>query len=758
MINREDALEYHQRPPAGKIEVTPSKPCLTQRDLSLAYSPGVAEPCREIAADPQAVYRYTAKGNLVAVISNGSAVLGLGDIGPLAGKPVMEGKGVLFKRFADIDVFDIELAAPSAEEIIMACRMLEPTFGGISLEDIAAPICFEVEERLKAQLSIPVFHDDQHGTAIISGAALLNACRLTDRPLETIRVVVNGAGAAGIACANFYLSLGVQADNLLLCDSQGVIYRGREDLDPHHPRHNPYKARFARDTPARSLTQALEGADVFCGVSKGGVVSTEMVRSMADNPIIFAMANPDPEIGYDEARAARQDAIVATGRSDHPNQVNNVLGFPFIFRGALDVRASAVNEAMKVAAARALAELAREPVPEAVCHAYGVDRLEFGRDYLIPKPFDSRVLLWATVAVARAACDSGVARVPIDDFEAYEESLERRLGRTREIMRQVIHKARRAPARIAFPEGDDERIIRAAARVRGERIGTPLLLGSEEVIRARSRALGVDLSGVEYLDPARYPQREALAQKLFERRARRGMTLVEARRLVARRHYFAPMLLVEGEVDAVVCGQTRNYPEVIRPALQIIPRSPGIHHAAGLYVLLFKRRIVFCADTTVNIEPTADALTEIALCAANIARDFDIEPRVAILCFSNFGSVNHPLVERVRRAVEQARSRDPQLLIEGDMQADTAFNQRLLQEVYPFSRLQQEANVLIFPDLASGNIAYKLLRDLGGAEAIGPILMGLSRPYHVMQRGAAVDEIVNIAALAAVQAQGRAGQ
>lgn len=755
MISREDALKYHSRAPAGKIEVVPSKPCMTQRDLALAYSPGVAEPCREIQGDPQQVHRYTAKGNLVAVVSNGTAVLGLGNIGPLAGKPVMEGKGVLFKRFADIDVFDIELNAPSAEEVVQACRMLEPTFGGINLEDIAAPECFYIEERLREQLSIPVFHDDQHGTAIISGAALLNACELVGKRLADIHIVVNGAGAAGIACANFYVNLGVRLENVTLCDSRGVIYRGREDTDPAHPRYNPYKVRFAHPTQARTLAEAMIRADVFCGCSKGNVVSQDMVRSMADNPIVFAMANPDPEITYDEALAARADVIMATGRSDYPNQVNNVLGFPFIFRGALDVRARTINEAMKTAAAQALANLAKQPVPESVCNAYGVDALEFGREYLIPKPFDHRVLLWETVAVARAACESGVANQPISDWQAYQEQLERRLGRSKEIMRQIINKARREPARIAFPEGDDERVIRAAGRIVDENIGTPVLLGQEQDIRTVAQRLAVDLQGMELLDPATHPQREHLAQQFFEMRARKGITLAEARRYMLRRHYYSPMLLLNDEVNAVVCGETYHYPDSIRPALEIIPLAEGIRHASGLYLLLFKRQVIFCADTTVNIEPDAEILAEIALCAADIARDFDVEPRVAMLSFSNFGSVKHLLVKRVQDAVAMARKRRPDLLIDGDMQADTAVSEKILKSTYPFSHLKEAANVLIFPDLTSGNIAYKLLRELGGAETIGPILMGLSKPYHVLQRGASVDEIVNIAALAAVQAQGK---
>jgi malate dehydrogenase (oxaloacetate-decarboxylating)(NADP+) len=719
----------------------------------MAYTPGVAEPCRDIHKNPEDVYRYTAKGNLVAVVTNGTAVLGLGNIGPLAGKPVMEGKGVLFKRFADVDVFDIELNTKTPEEVIQACVMLEPTFGGINLEDISAPDCFLIEETLKKILDIPVFHDDQHGTAIISGAALINACDVVGKDISKIKVVFNGAGAAGIACANFYVRLGVKLENVLLCDSKGVIYIGREDLDPAHPKFNKYKAAFARKTNARTLADAMAGADAFCGVSVADTVTQDMVRSMAKDPIIFAMANPDPEISYPDAVAARPDVVMATGRSDFPNQVNNVLGFPFIFRGALDVKARAINEEMKVAAAKALAELARQDVPEMVCHAYGVDKIEFGRTYLIPKPFDPRVLLWEASAVAKAACESGVARQPITDFGAYWESLERRLGRSKEIMRQVINKAKRAKVKIAFPEGYEERIIRAAARIVDEGIGTPVLLGEEAQIKAEASQLGVSLSGVELIDHMTHNLRPTLEQKFYDMRCRKGITSDEARRELNRRHYYAPMMLLHGAVDAVVCGQTFHYPDAIRPALQIIPLAKGLRHSSGLYMLMFKQRVVFCADATVNIEPDAETLAEIAISAADTAKRFDIEPRVAMLSFSNFGSVKHPMVDKMQKAVEMVRKRRPDLVIDGEMQANTAFNVELLRKTFPFSQLKEEANVLIFPGLTSGNIAYKLLMELGGAEAIGPILMGLAKSYHVLQMGSSVDDIVNIAAIAAVQAQ-----
>lgn len=757
MITKEDALEYHSRARTGKIEVVSTKPCVSQRDLSLAYTPGVAEPCREIHKNPGDVYHYTAKGNLVAVVTNGTAVLGLGNIGPMAGKPVMEGKGVLFKRFADVDVFDIELNTQDPQEIIQACRLLEPTFGGINLEDIAAPDCFLIEETLKSELEIPVFHDDQHGTAIISGAALLNACELVGKRLDQLKVVFNGAGAAGIACAKFYVTLGVKLENVILCDSKGVIFKGREDINPDHPRYNKYKAEFASETSARTLADAMVGADAFCGVSVADVVTKDMVRSMSDNPIIFAMANPDPEITYPTAKEAREDVIMATGRSDYPNQVNNVLGFPFIFRGALDVRATAINEEMKVAAAHALADLAKEDIPEAVCHAYDVDKLEFGREYLIPKPFDPRVLLWEASAVAKAACETGVARQPIEDFDKYWEVLEGRLGRSKEIMRTVINKAKRhkslgKPLRIAFPEGDDERIIRAAQRIIYEGIGTPVLLGKTDEIKAKADELSINLDGVELLDHTVHPLWDKMIESFFQMRARKGITMLDARRYMFRRHYFAPMLLLHGEVDAVVCGESRHYPGSIRPALEVIPLAEGIKHASGVYMLMFKNKIVFCADTTVNITPDAETLAEIALSAAATARRFDIEPKVAMLSFSNFGSVHHPLSKMVQEAVRIAKKRQPDLIIDGEVQANTAVCEDVLEEFDSFSVLKEPANVLVFPDLTSGNIAYKLLMELGGAEAIGPILMGLSKSYHVLQRGSSVDTIINSAAIAAVQA------
>ncbi len=757
MITREDALLYHSRARIGKIEVVATKPCLTQRDLAMAYTPGVAEPCRDIHANPDDVYRYTAKGNLVAVVTNGTAVLGLGNIGPAAGKPVMEGKGVLFKRFADIDVFDIELNAKTPAEVIECCRMLEPTFGGINLEDISAPDCFEVEEKLIEMLDIPVFHDDQHGTAIISAAAMLNAVELVGKDMSKLRVVFNGAGASGIACATLYTVLGVSLENIILCDTKGVVYQGREDLDPRHPKFNKYKAKFAADTSTRTLEEAMKGADLFCGLSVANCVTQDMVRSMNKDPIVFAMANPDPEITYPDAVAARSDIIMATGRSDYPNQVNNVLGFPFIFRGALDVRAKAINMEMKIAASQALAALAKEHVPEAVCHAYGVEKIEFGRDYLIPKPFDPRVLLWEAVAVAKAACETGAARMPLTDFDAYREQLERRLGRSKEVMRQVINKAKRmktaTPARIALVEGTAEKVIRAATRIVDEKIGIPVLMGNAEEIRNAAKGLAVSLEHIEIIDPAVHPLKLQLAERFFEMRSRKGITLNEAVRYMEHPDYFGAMLLLSNEVDAVICGQTRHYPDAIRPALQTIPLAEGIKHASGLYMLMFKNQVIFCADTTVNIDPDAETLAEIAISAADTAKRFDITPRIAMLSFSNFGSVQHHQVSKVQKAVAIVQARRPDLMIDGEMQANTAVNEEILLTTYPFSKLTRAANILIFPDVTSGNIVYKLLVELGGAEAIGPILMGLSLSYHVLQRGASVDEIVHIAAIAVVQAQ-----
>jgi malate dehydrogenase (oxaloacetate-decarboxylating)(NADP+) len=746
-VRPEDALAYHSSPPAGKLATIATKPCRTQHDLSLAYSPGVAVPCLEIARDPSLVYKYTAKGNLVAVVSNGTAVLGLGNIGPAAGKPVMEGKGVLFKRFADIDVFDIELATENPDEIIRTCQLMEPTFGGINLEDIKAPECFYIEEELRRTMKIPVFHDDQHGTAIISGAALLNALELAGKRIDLVKVVFNGAGASGISCARHYVNLGISLRNIVMCDTKGVIYKGRREGM------NSYKERFAAETKARTLADALVGADVFFGLSSANCVTPEMLRTMARDPIVFALANPDPEIAYDVALAARPDAIVATGRSDFPNQVNNVLGFPFIFRGALDVRATTVNDQMELAATKALAALAREDVPDAVRRAYGVERLEFGREYIIPKPFDARVLIWEASAVAQAAMETGVAQAPID-IHIYREQLERRLGKAYEFMRAIINKARRQPKCVVFPEGDEPKVLRACQILIDENIARPILLGDEDRIRSRIGELRLHLNSIEIVDPAKSQRLPAYAEEMFSLRQRRGVTRREAAQLILNRNVFGSMMVRLGDADALVGGLTQHYPDTIRPALQVIEVRRGWRRVSGVYVLITpKGDIYFLADATVNIEPDAEDLAEIAVGAAEMARRFDVEPRVALLSFSNFGSSRHPLAEKVRKAVELVRRRAPGLMVDGEMQADTALSPEIVDETFPFSTLKGGANVLIFPNLEAGNIAYKLLARIGGVDLIGPILMGLSRPVHVLQRGAEVKDIVNVAAIAVVDAQ-----
>ena len=746
-IQKSDALAYHYGARPGKIEVSPTKPCRTQRDLSLAYTPGVAQPCLEIQKEPHDAFKYTAKGNLVAVVSNGTAVLGLGNIGALAGKPVMEGKGVLFKRFADVDVFDLEVDSMNPDDVVKVCQLLEPTFGGINLEDIKAPECFYIEETLKKTMKIPVFHDDQHGTAIISGAALLNALEIVGKSIDKVRVVFNGSGAAGIACAEHYVRLGVKRENIIMADTKGVIYVGRAEGM------NAYKARFAQKTPMRTLAEAIKGADVFAGLSVKGAFTPEMLRTMAARPIVFAMANPDPEMTYDEALATRKDVIMATGRSDYPNQVNNVLGFPFIFRGALDVRATAINEEMKLAATRALAALAKEDVPDSVCHAYGVERMRFGPEYILPKPFDPRVLVWEASAVARAAMETGVASEPVN-LEEYRERLERLLGKAHERMRLIIHKAKSKPRRVVFPEGEHEKILRAAHILLEEKIAQPMLIGDTEVIRAKAADVGVPLEKIQIVDPATWPKREAYIQRLYELRQRRGVTLSEARELIHNRNLFGAVMVQEGDADALVGGVMQHFPDTIRPALQVIKPRPGLHKVSGLYALVTRRGdMYFLADCTVNIEPSAEDLAEIALCAADAARRFNVTPRVAMLSFSNFGSTPHPLTEKVRRAVELVHKADPALMIDGEMMADTAVVPEIIAETYPFSKLHGGANVLIFPDLTSANTCYKLLARIGGEETIGPILMGMSKSVHVLQRGAEVEEIVNIAAIAVVDAQ-----
>ncbi len=748
-INREEALEYHRRGRKGKVEVVPSKPCRTQEDLSLAYSPGVAEPCLEIARDPEAIYDYTAKGNLVAVISNGTAVLGLGDIGPFAAKPVMEGKGVLFKRFADIDVFDIEVDAEDPAAFIDTVARIAPTFGGINLEDVKAPECFVIEEELKKRLKIPVFHDDQHGTAIISAAALSNALEIAGKEISEVKVVFLGAGASAIACARLYHSYGVKKENLRMVDKSGVIHVGRtEDT-------NPYKAEFAVETHERTLTDALDGADVLVGLSAKGLVKGEMLKRMARDPIVFALANPDPEITPEEAKAARPDVIMATGRSDYPNQVNNVLGFPFIFRGALDVRATEINEAMKKAASQALAALAKMDVPDSVSKAYGGQEFRFGREYLIPKPFDFRVLLWVAPAVADAAMASGVARKPITDMAAYLRRLEAMLSRAREVMGVVIRKARQDPKRIVFPEGEHPKILRAAKILVEEGICQPILLAREEEVAPLALELQLPMDKIEFVHSRSSPLLPGYAKLLEERRQRRGVTVADALEQAGARNVFGPLMVEAGDADGLLSGLTQHYPETIRPALQIVGTAPGVRRVSGLYTLVFKDRTFFFADTTVNIEPTAEELAEIALLTAHAVHRFDIDPRIAMISFSNFGSNTHANARKVKRAVELVKAARPDLPIDGEMQADYAVVPEMLEAEYPWATVRRP-NVLIFPDLQSANAAYKLVSRLAGAEAIGPILMGMRKPVHVLQREAEVADIVNMAAIAVVDAQEKA--
>jgi len=743
---QEEAREYHATGRPGKIAVAITKPCATQHDLALAYTPGVAVPVRDIERDPLEAFRYTARGNLVAVVTNGTAVLGLGNVGPLAGKPVMEGKALLFKRFADVDVFDIELDAADPDDVVRIVKALEPTFGGINLEDISAPQCFEIEERLSAVMDIPVFHDDQHGTAIISGAALLNALELTGKDIGEVRMAVSGAGAAAIACCEFFVTLGMRRENIVLVDTRGVVYRGRTEGM------NAYKARFATDHPARTLAEAMDGADVFLGVSIAGTVTKDMVLSMADAPIVFALANPDPEISYPEARAARGDVLMATGRSDYPNQVNNVLGFPFIFRGALDVRARAIDEGMMAAAARALADLTREDVPDSVLRAYGVDRLAFGPEYLIPKPLDPRVPLRVAPAVAAAAMASGVARNPLD-LATYTEQLANRLIRGREVMSVVTHKAQTAPKRVVFSEGEERKIILAAARIQREHIGVPILLGREDVIRSTMKELGVT-APIEIVDLAASERAGAYAAALYEGRQRKGITLREASALLSQPNYFGAMMVQAGDADAFVAGLTYHYPDVIRPALEVIGSAPDVARVAGLYVMITDDgRAVVLTDPTVNFDPTAGELADIAVMAAERARSFGLEPRVALLSFSNFGSTSHPRSAKMAAATKLVKSRHPELMVDGEMMADVALSPALRQDDYSFSDLAGQANVLVFPSLEAANVAYKLLQQLGGAVAIGPILVGMNKPVHVLSRGAEVTDIANMAAIAVIDAQ-----
>lgn len=744
-IRKEEALEYHSSGRKGKIEVIPTKPCLTQHDLSLAYTPGVAEPCREIHKNDELVYQYTAKGNLVAVVSNGTAVLGLGDIGPHAGKPVMEGKGVLFKRFADVDVFDIELKTHDPDEVIKACQLLEPTFGGINLEDIKAPECFYIEETLKKTMNIPVFHDDQHGTAIISGAALLNACELVGKKLDEVKILINGAGASAIACAKHYIRLGVKKENIFMCDSKGVLTTDREDL-------NEYKKFFAQKTSVRTLADAFEGKDVFVGLSIGNCVTKDMLKKMNPNPIVFAMANPDPEITYEDALDARSDIIMATGRSDYPNQVNNVLGFPFIFRGALDVRATAINDEMKLAASYALAELAKQDVPDSVKRAYGVEDIKFGKEYIIPKPFDPRVLINVAPAVAKAAIETGVARLKIEDWDKYRFELETRLGIAKPIMQPIMSKAKGSKKRIVFPEGEEVKILRACERLVDNEFATPILLGREEIIKKKAEDHNIDLSGFEIIEIEKYSKLKDYSEEYYSLRQRKGITKNEACETIKKPNYFGSMMVRLGDADGMISGLTSHYPDTIRPALQIVQMDKKYHRVAGMYILTTKKGTYFLADTTVNINPSAYDLAEIAIMTAEAATRFNVKPRVALLSFSNFGSTVNEYSNKVKEAVNIIHSKAPDLMVDGEMQADTAVTPEIIDEVYPFSMLKGGANVLIFPDLNSGNIAYKLLNRIGNAGIIGPVLLGMNKPIHVLQRGAEVNDIVNMAAIAIVEA------
>lgn len=750
LIRKEDALEYHAKGRPGKIEVVPTKETKTQRDLALAYSPGVAEPCMEIHENPDDVYKYTAKGNLVAVISNGTAVLGLGNIGPEASKPVMEGKGLLFKIYADIDVFDIELNASSVDEFVNVVKALEPTFGGINLEDIKAPECFEIERRLKEELKIPVMHDDQHGTAIISGAALLNALELVGKSIADVKIVVSGAGASAISCCKIYMSLGALAKNIYMYDTKGLIVASRTDLDEH-------KRMFAQDCDPMDLGDAMKSADVFIGLSKGNIVSQDMVRGMAKNPIVFALANPTPEISYDEAKAAREDVIMATGRSDYPNQVNNVLGFPYIFRGALDVRASGINEAMKLAAVHALAALAKEPVPDIVNAAYDNVHLTFGPVYIIPKPMDPRLLVRVSMAVARAAMESGVARKPIEDWAAYESELFARLGLHDNLLKFINNRAKQSPKRVVFAEAENIKVLKAAQITKDEGIAIPVLLGNVNKIRTLIEEFNLHLDGVEIIDPKGdgcERTRNAYGEKYFEMRHRRGVNLYEAKKAMRERTYFGCMMVHNGDADAMISGLTRKYPDTIRPALEIIGMEEGVKKVAGMYIMLTKKGPLFFADTTLNFNPTEEELVDITLLTAEMVNSFNIKPRIAMLSYSNFGSSPSHEATMVRNAVARIKDIRPDLVIDGEVQAGIAFNKDLLKENYPFSDLVNEPpNVLIFPNLAAGNIAYHLLEEVGGAEAVGPILLGLRKPVYVLQLGSTVRQIVNMIALAVVEAQ-----
>ncbi|MGB4773885.1 MAG: NADP-dependent malic enzyme [Daejeonella sp.] len=746
--HKQDALDYHSQGRPGKIQVVSTKPTNSQRDLALAYSPGVAEPCLRIAENKEDVYKYTAKGNLVAVISNGTAVLGLGDIGPEAGKPVMEGKGILFKIFADIDVFDLELDTKNIDEFVNIVKALEPTFGGINLEDIKAPECFEIERRLKAEMSIPVMHDDQHGTAIISSAALINACELQKKKLDKVKIVVNGAGAAAISCTRLYVSLGAKRENIVMLDRSGVIRNDRENLEGT-------KAEFATSRKINTLKEAMKDADVFIGLSSPDVLTEDMLKTMAKNPIVFAMANPDPEIAYDLAIKTRKDIIMATGRSDYPNQVNNVLGFPYIFRGALDVRATAINEAMKIAAVKAIAELTKKPVPEAVNMAYNTKNLKFGHNYIIPKPIDFRLITSVSPAVAKAAIDSGVARKIITDWEAYKEELKTRLGTDDKLLRAVTNKAKSSPKRVVFAEADNYKILKAAQIVRDEGIAIPILLGNEERIQQILIDNELELDGVPIINPLKEVEKcSKYAEYLYQKRQRRGVTLFEAKKLMRDRNHYGASMVQFGEADALISGLTKNYASTIKPALQIIGTEDGVNRVAGMYMMLTKKGPVFFGDTTVNVNPTVEELVDITALLDRSVKKFNIHPRIAMLSYSNFGSNDGPVPEKMRQAVSMLHEKHPEIIVDGEMQANFAMNASLLKDNYPFSILNgAPANVLVFPNLESGNIAYKLLQEIGDAEAVGPILLGLKKPVHVLQLGSSIREIVNMITIAVVDAQ-----
>ncbi|HTB24777.1 MAG TPA: NADP-dependent malic enzyme [Puia sp.] len=749
-LRREEALEYHSKGKPGKIEVVPTKEAKTQRDLSLAYSPGVAEPCKEISLNKDEVYKYTAKGNLVAVITNGTAVLGLGNIGPEASKPVMEGKGVLFKVFADIDVFDIEINETDPEKFVQIVKSLEPTFGGINLEDIKAPECFYIERQLRASLKIPVMHDDQHGTAIISSAALINALELQKKKIDKVRFVINGAGAAAVACIKLYVALGAKPENFIVFDKDGVLYKDRKDLEED-------RLVFAISRSDVTLTKAMVDADVFVGLSVGNVVTPEMVKSMAKKPIVFAMANPDPEITYDAATAVRDDLIMATGRSDFPNQVNNVLGFPFIFRGALDVRATQINEAMKLAAVRALAGLAKTPVPDIVNMAYNEKTISFGSRYIIPKPFDPRLLSTVAPAVAKAAIESNVAQINIENWDTYAIELNKRLGLDNQLIRVLGSKARSDPRRLVFAEADNIKILKVAQLLFDEGAAYPILLGNKERIRATAAANKIDIEEFPIVDPRSEEHDERrirYTELFFQKRQRRGFNKYESTKIMRDRNYFGCMMVETGEADAMISGLTKNYPDTIRPAIEIIGTEEGVKKIAGMYLMLTKKGPLFLADTTVNFNPTAEELADITLLAAKEVRHFNLVPRIAMLSYSNFGTSNSPEARLVAKATEIVKQKDPDLIVDGEMQASIALNNEILRENYPFSSLvDQEVNTLIFPNLAAGNIAYNILKELGAADAIGPILLGMKKPVHVLQLGSSVRNIYNMALVAVIDAQ-----